>query len=167
MFELWCIWDFLRRSNTCVLQGEKISKVLQIGHLRLIISILCQLAPSDEENVFCILIRQFINLLHIKRRTKQNFIGLLLEFGFCFILSEDKKIADCFFNLRLLCYKLLVNSKNFKKLIKVCENLEKVHNKSLYKSKDVAVLFRFCNFHIVFVFCEAVGFFISESSKCS
>ena len=48
MFELWCIWDFLRQSNTCVLQGEKISKVLQIGHLRLVISILCQLAPSGQ-----------------------------------------------------------------------------------------------------------------------
>ena len=38
MPDLWCIWDFLRRRSTCVLQGEKITKVLQIGHFRLVCS---------------------------------------------------------------------------------------------------------------------------------
>ena len=30
-----CIWDFIRRNNTRVLRGEKITKVLGIGHLGL------------------------------------------------------------------------------------------------------------------------------------
>lgn len=39
MPDLWCIWDFLRRRSTSVLQGEKITKVLQIGLFRLACSI--------------------------------------------------------------------------------------------------------------------------------
>ncbi len=36
MPEFACIWDFLWRSNTGVLQDKKITKVREIGHLRLI-----------------------------------------------------------------------------------------------------------------------------------
>ena len=39
MPEFACIWDFLWRSNTGVLQDKKITKVREIGHLRLIKSV--------------------------------------------------------------------------------------------------------------------------------
>ena len=107
MFELWCIWDFLRRSNTCVLQGEKIPKVLQIGHLRLIISILCQLAPRDKENVFCILILQFSQIELNRLNQTDYFLHAFLSgeseavnSNVCILFIKRsalfKKVGNCF-----------------------------------------------------------------------
>ena len=94
MFELWCIWDFLRRSNTCVLQGEKISKVLQIGHLRLVISILCQLAPSGQRkghlvhfSAVCQLVENYF-FDKLTARKNPSCFALFLKF----IMSEHFRI---------------------------------------------------------------------------
>ena len=76
-------------------------------------------------------------------------------------VNKKNKKSDCI-SLQSLQFYLFVDTDKSKDFIKICKELDDIHDKSLYESKDVAVFVGFYNLNVFFIFGKVFCLFISE-----